>query len=106
MNSTLTNKTDTLLPFYLNYLGGNWSEATQCLIAGNNGWDSNHGALNADRNNKWALANTPWSWGYFKRADLPVHFAIAEGWTVGDMYQVRLAMLSEQSDADVCPRSL
>ncbi|KAG9664115.1 phosphoesterase-domain-containing protein, partial [Aureobasidium melanogenum] len=87
VNSTLTNKTDTLLPFYLNYLGGNWSEATQCLIAGNNGWDSNHGALNADRNNKWALANTPWSWGYFKRADLPVHFAIAEGWTVGDMYQ-------------------
>jgi hypothetical protein len=96
VNSTLTNKTDTLLPFYLNYLGGNWSEATQCLIAGNNGWDSNHGALNADRNNKWALANTPWSWGYFKRADLPVHFAIAEGWTVGDMYQVCLALISEK----------
>lgn len=59
-------------------------------------WDSNHGALNADRNNKWALANTPWSWGYFKRADLPVHFAIAEGWTVGDMYQVRYTTIIQK----------
>lgn len=90
-----------MLPFYLNYLGGNWSEATQCLIVGDNGWDSNHGTLNADRNNKWALANTPWSRGYFERADLPVHFAIAEGWTVGDMYQVRPALIFEKFDAEM-----
>lgn len=25
--------------------------------------------------------------GYYKRSDLPNHFAIAEGWVVGDMYQ-------------------
>ncbi|KAJ3995822.1 phosphoesterase family-domain-containing protein [Lentinula boryana] len=29
----------------------------------------------------------PQSWGHFRRSDIPVHFAIAEGWTVGDMYQ-------------------
>jgi hypothetical protein len=90
VNSTLTNATDSLLPFYLNYLGGKWDEATQCMVAGDNGWNDNHAALNGDLNNKWALNNTPWSWGYFKRAELPVHFAIAEGWTVGDMYQVSL----------------
>ncbi|GAB7351733.1 hypothetical protein MBLNU459_g2318t1 [Dothideomycetes sp. NU459] len=87
VNSTMSNTTDYLLPWYLNYLGGNWSEATQCLVAGSNGWSANHAALNADQNNMWAIGNTPWSWGHFTRAELPVHFAIAEGWTVGDMYQ-------------------
>jgi phospholipase C len=62
------------------------------MVAGDNGWNDNHAALNGDLNNKWALDNTPWSWGYFKRAELPVHFAIAEGWTVGDMYQVSIVI--------------
>ena len=87
VNPTLSNATDTLLPWYLNYLGGDWVQATQCMVAGDNGWNDNHAALNNDLNNKWALNNTPWSWGYFRRSDLPVHFGIAEGWTVGDMYQ-------------------
>ena len=34
VNSTLSNVTDALLPWYLNYLGGDWPEATQCLVAG------------------------------------------------------------------------
>src|SRR6266480_4264896 len=87
VDSTLTNTTSHLLPWYLNYLGGSWDAATQCMIAGDNGWNDNHAALNNDLNNKWALNNTPWSWGYFTRRELPVHFAIADGWTVGDMYQ-------------------
>lgn len=87
VDGTLSNDTDHLLPWYLNYLGGSWLDATQCMSAGSNGWDANHAALNGDLNNKWALKNTPWSWGYYKRSDLPVHFGIAEGWTVGDMYQ-------------------
>lgn len=57
-------------------------------MAGDNGWQSNHGALNGGLNNHWATNNTPWSWGHFQRSDIPVQFAIAEGWTVGDMYQV------------------
>lgn len=87
VDSTLSNETDYLLPWYLNYLGGNWSEATQCMVAGSNGYDANHLALNGDLNNHWATENTPWSWGYFKREELPVHFAMAEGYTVNDMYQ-------------------
>ena len=31
VNSTLSNATDYLLPFYLNEAGGKWVEATQCM---------------------------------------------------------------------------
>lgn len=82
------NGTTYLLPWYLNYIGAPWTESTQCMNAGSNGWKANHAALNGGLNNKWASANTPWSWGHFQRKDIPVQFAIAEGWTVGDMYMV------------------
>lgn len=54
---------------------------------GDNGWASNHAALNGGLNNHWATDNTPWSWDHFQQSDIPVQFALAEGWTVGDMYQ-------------------
>jgi phospholipase C len=81
------NDTTYLTPFYLNYLGGDWLNATQCMAAGSNSWQENQLALNHGLNNHWAVNNTPWSWGHFKRQDIPVQFAIADGWTVGDMYQ-------------------
>ena len=87
VNGSLSNATDHLLPWYLNYLGGDWNEATQCMEAGSNSWQENQDALNGGLNNRWALGNTPWSWGHFKRSDIPTQFAIAEGWTIGDMYQ-------------------
>ncbi|KAJ9307133.1 hypothetical protein DTO217A2_3371 [Paecilomyces variotii] len=83
----MSNETDYLLPWYLGYQGGDSLDAIQCLTAGSNGYEENHAALNNDLNNHWARNNTPWSWGYLKRQDIPVHFAIAEGWTSGDMYQ-------------------
>lgn len=33
VNSQLSNATDHLLPWYLNYLGGTWDQATQCMVA-------------------------------------------------------------------------
>lgn len=88
VNSDLTTSASYLLPWYLNYQGGDYLEATQCMVAGDNGWQDNHAALNSGLNNHWATNNTPWSWGHYRRNDLPVQFAIADGWTVGDMYQV------------------
>lgn len=85
----MSTATTTLLPWYLGYQGGSSHNAIQCMTAGDNGYISNHAALNNGLNNYWAKKNTPWSWGYLKRQDIPVHFAIAEGWTSGDMYQVR-----------------
>ena len=87
VTSNLTN-VDTLSPWYINYQGGSWVEATQCTGAGSNGWQANHAALDGGLNDMWVVNNTPISWSYFKKSDLPVQFSIAEGWTVGDMYQV------------------
>ena len=87
VNSNLTNATDYLLPWYLNYEGGHFLNATQCMDAGSNGWNQNQAALNGGLNDHWATNNTPWSWGHFQRSDIPVQYAIADGWTIGDMYQ-------------------
>lgn len=78
----------TLLPWYLGYLGGNTTDAIQCMSAGSNAYEENQAALNHDKNDQWVTLNTPYSWGYYTRNELPVQFGIAEGWTVGDMYQV------------------
>lgn len=77
-----------LQPFYASYLGGTWPNATQCMTGGDNGWGSNHGAYHGGLNDYWAVANNPYSLAYHKRADIPVHFGIAEAFTVADMYQV------------------
>ncbi|KAJ5581601.1 Phosphoesterase [Penicillium sp. DV-2018c] len=82
-----SNKTNTLLPWYLGHQGGDWHDAIQCMVAGSNGYQENQQSLNSGLNNQWVTKNTPWSWGYLKRQDIPVQFAIAEGWTSGDMYQ-------------------
>ncbi|KAF8479385.1 non-hemolytic phospholipase C precursor [Gautieria morchelliformis] len=86
VDGSLSNKTTALLPFYINAAGGNLSEATQCMVAGSNGWTANHNAFANGDNNLWALDNTPFSLGYYKRQDLLTHFGIAEGWTIADMY--------------------
>ncbi|KAH8434240.1 nonhemolytic phospholipases C family protein [Aspergillus melleus] len=83
----MSTEAKTLLPWYLGYKGGYWADAIQCLVAGSNGYEENQASLNHDLNDNWARNNTPWSWGYLKRNDVPVQFAIAEGWTTGDMYQ-------------------
>ncbi|GMF76370.1 unnamed protein product [Aspergillus oryzae] len=83
----MSENATTLLPWYLGYKGGDWNDAIQCMVAGSNGYEDNQASLNHDLNNNWARNNTPWSWGYLKRNDIPVQFAIAEGWTAGDMYQ-------------------
>ena len=87
------NQTTYLTPWYINYLGGDWLNATQCMAAGSNSWQENQLALDHGLNDHWAISNTPWSWGHFKRSDIPVQFGIADGWTVGDMYQVSLSNL-------------
>jgi phospholipase C len=91
VDSTLSNDTDFLIPFYAGYLGGNATEALQCTYGGDNGWDAMHEVYHEGLNDKWAVSNTPWSLMYLKRDDLPVQFELAEGYTVGDMYQVRIS---------------
>ncbi|KAL6825781.1 putative phospholipase C [Trichoderma sp. SZMC 28015] len=86
-NSQLTNETDYVTPFYINYLGGNWTESTQCMVSGSNSWQENHAAWNGGTNDHWAVGNSPYSIGFYKRQDIPIQFALAENFVVGDMYQ-------------------
>ncbi|KZT35416.1 non-hemolytic phospholipase C precursor [Sistotremastrum suecicum HHB10207 ss-3] len=82
----ISNATKELLPWYINAAGGTTPESSQCMTAGSNGFQANHLAFANGENNQWATQNTPFSWGHYKRADLPQHFGIAEGWTMADMY--------------------
>lgn len=75
---------NTLSPWHINYLGGDYKEATQCMGGGGNDWDAMHGAYNNGRGDGWVAYDNAWSMGYFKREDVPTHFDIAEGWTVMD----------------------
>lgn len=75
---------DYLSPWHINYLGGDWREATQCMGGGINTWEAMHGAYNNGRGDGWAIHDTDYSMGYYKREDVPTHWDIAEGWTVMD----------------------
>ena len=75
-----------LLPWYINHQGGNSNDRWQCSLAGSNGWQENHAAYDNGNVNKWATKNTPYSLAYYKRQDIPLHFAVAEGWTMADNY--------------------
>lgn len=83
--SSLTSKAEYLLPWYLSE-DQSYAESNQCMTSGSNDWSPNLNAWNNGSVNGWVEHNTPYSWGYFKRSDIPTHFGIVEGWTVGDMY--------------------
>jgi phospholipase C len=86
----LTNDTDYLLPYWLNYLGGEENfNKSQCLCAGANNWVPTQQAMNGGLMNQWAQVDDPQSWGYFKRQDIAYHYALADAYTVGDAYHVR-----------------
>lgn len=49
-----------------------------------------HQSWNNGLNNAWPGSRSgasPYSLAYFKRNEIPTHFSVAEGWTIGDMYQ-------------------
>ena len=75
-----------LLPWYLNWQGGDWYDKTQCMLAGTNAWQQNHEAWNKGEIDQWVIANTPYSIGYYRRSDLPIHFGLAGNFTVADSY--------------------
>ena len=75
-----------MLPFYLAWQGREWANRTQCMLAGTNEWQPNHDAWNHGQIDHWAQKNTPFSLGYYKREDVPVHFGLADNFVVGDMY--------------------
>ncbi|MET0291336.1 MAG: alkaline phosphatase family protein, partial [Steroidobacteraceae bacterium] len=49
-------------------------------------WADAQGAWNQGRFGEWAKYKTPYSMGYYRRADVPFQFALAENFTLCDAY--------------------
>ena len=75
-----------LKPWHIPYQGGDYHERTQCMVAGTNDWRQNHNAWNEGEMDQWAMANTPFSLGYYRRDDIPIQYGIAGNFTVADHY--------------------
>jgi phospholipase C len=75
-----------LLPFYINAQGGDSNDRYQCMTAGSNGWAANHAYWDKGQIDRATSAITPYSMGYYKRQDIPFHYALADAFTIGDAY--------------------
>jgi phospholipase C len=82
------------LPFHLNTKSTSAARVADTSHA----WTVQHAAWNGGRMDKWVPAhrladgntNGPLTMGYYKRADIPFHFALADAFTVRDGYHCSL----------------
>jgi phospholipase C len=77
------------LPFHLN----TYTNSVQKIPSTSHAWSVQHEALNGGRMDRWLPAhraadgvNGPYVMGYYERADIPFHFALADAFTVCDAY--------------------
>jgi phospholipase C len=78
-----------LLPFHLD----THASSAQHIPSTGHGWGEQHEAWNGGRMDRWLSAhrrvdgmNGPYVMGYYKRADIPFQFALAEAFTICDAY--------------------
>src|SRR6201996_7596737 len=78
-----------LLPFHLD----THNSSAQKIPSTGHGWTVQHEAWNAGQMDRWLPAHRkadgkhgPYCMGYYKRADIPFHFALAEAFTLCDAY--------------------
>jgi phospholipase C len=79
----------SMQPFHLD----TQKSQAQRIPATNNGWGVLHSSWNGGKMDNWLgshrstdKGNAPFVMGYYKRADIPFHFALAESFTVCDAY--------------------
>jgi phospholipase C len=78
-----------LLPFHLD----SFSTNAQKIPSTSHAWAVQHQAWNGGRMDQWLPAHRaadgehgPYTMGYFKREDIPFHYALAEAFTICDAY--------------------
>jgi len=78
-----------LLPFHLDSL----STSAQKIPSTSHAWEVQHRAWNGGKMDQWLPAHRaadgakgPYTMGYFKRQDIPFHYALAEAFTICDAY--------------------
>jgi phospholipase C len=59
---------------------------TPCPADLDHSWNGTHAAWNNARWDGWVATKGPASMGYLNRADIPLHYALADGFTVCDNY--------------------
>ena len=84
-----SNGADVIPPFRVNpssvspglkNLGGLYMPGTD------HSWAGIHAAWNNGQYDQWAIQKGPMAMSYMNREDIPVHFALADAFTVGDAY--------------------
>ncbi|MBF6059791.1 phospholipase [Nocardia terpenica] len=77
------------LPFHLD----TYQNSVQRIPSTSHAWSVQHEALNGGKMDRWLPAhrkadgeNGPYVMGYYERADIPFHFALADAFTVCDAY--------------------
>jgi phospholipase C len=77
------------LPFHLD----TFTNSVQKIPSTSHAWSVQHEALDGGRMDRWLPAhreadgiNGPYVMGYYERADIPFHFALADAFTVCDAY--------------------
>ncbi|WP_298173590.1 phosphocholine-specific phospholipase C [Acidithiobacillus sp.] len=78
---------DHILPFHLN----TQKTSAQLLRDLDHSWASQHGAIAGGLYDAWPLNKTDMTMGYFQRADIPFHYALADAFTICDHYFCSLA---------------
>jgi len=70
------------LPFHLDTK----TTGAQCVADLDHSWTGTHMAWNQGRWNQWVPAKSSLTMGYYKRADLPFYYALADAFTICDAY--------------------
>jgi phospholipase C len=73
---------DTVLPFRLQAQ----TTSAECVLDLDHSWYPTHAALNGGLHDSWPEHKTDMTMGYYERADLPFHYALADAFTVCDAY--------------------
>ncbi|MGA7538273.1 MAG: phospholipase C, phosphocholine-specific [Steroidobacteraceae bacterium] len=76
-----------ILPFHLNTRHC----SAQLLQDLDHSWASQQAAIGAGRMDAWPLNKTDMTMGYFRRQDIPFHYALADAFTVCDHYFCSIA---------------
>ncbi len=71
-----------VLPFHL----ATQTTSAECVLDLDHTWYPTHGAIAAGRNDRWPRYKTDLTMGYYTRADIPFHYALADAFTICDNY--------------------
>ena len=76
------NGKSTELPFHFNTA----TTSAQCVADLDHSWSGTHGAWDSGKWDNWIAEKGDLTMGYFTRADLPFHYALADAFTICDNY--------------------